>query len=123
MATDHDTPSRDGAHVQVVLVTAPDGTTAEKLGRTAVEEGLAACANVVSGVTSVYRWQGEVRSDAEVLVVLKTTDARSDELSRRMAELHPYDVPEVLILDAVGGHAPYLAWVRDETALAHGGTR
>jgi periplasmic divalent cation tolerance protein len=70
---------------------------------------------VVAGVTSVYRWQGEVRRDAEALIILKTIDVRSGELTRRIAELHPYDVPEVLVVEAVGGFAPYLEWVRDET--------
>jgi periplasmic divalent cation tolerance protein len=57
-----------------------------------------------------------VQSDAEVLVVLKTTDARTETLSSRVVELHPYEIPEVLLLEVGGGHEPYLEWVREETA-------
>jgi periplasmic divalent cation tolerance protein len=107
--------------VRVALVTAPDVETAEALGRAVVEEGLAACANVLPGVTSVYRWQGEVRRDAEALIILKTTDARAGELTRRVVQMHPYDVPEVLILETMGGYTPYLDWVRDVTGSGSGG--
>jgi periplasmic divalent cation tolerance protein len=110
------------AHVRVALVTVPDDATAERLGRILVEERLAACANIVPGVRSIYRWQGEVQNDAEVLVVLKTTDTRGEELSRRVAQLHPYEVPEVLLLEVGGGHTPYIEWVREQTAGTRGGT-
>jgi len=100
--------------VRVVLVTAPDAGAAEALARAVVEEGLAACANVLGGVVSIYRWEGEVRRDAEVLLVLKTTAARAAALCERMAELHPYQVPEALVLPVESGHAPYLDWVRAE---------
>lgn len=80
----------------VVLVTAPDAETGEAIGRTLVEERLAACVNVVPGVRSVYRWQGRVLAEAEVLLVIKTRKARFEELERRVRELHPYDVPEVV---------------------------
>lgn len=107
--------------VCIALVTAPDAQTAEALGRTVVDEGLAACANVVPGITSVYRWQGELRRDPEALIVLKTTDERAGELTRRVVALHPYDVPEVLVVEVTGGHAPYLGWVREETRSGSGG--
>lgn len=107
--------------VCVALVSTPDAESAEALGRTVVGEGLAACANVVPGVTSVYRWQGEVRCEAESLVILKTTDARAGDLARRVVELHPYDVPEVVVMEVQGGHEPYLEWVRRETASGPGG--
>ena len=102
--------------VVAVLMTAPDAETAESLARTLVDERLAACANLVPGVTSVYRWEGEVQRDAEVLVVLKTTRDGLAGLEARAVELHPYDVPEVLALPVVGGHAPYAAWVAGEVA-------
>jgi periplasmic divalent cation tolerance protein len=97
--------------VRVVLITAPSADVAGKLVRALVEEGLAACGNVVPGVTSIYRWQGDIHTDAEVLVVLKTTAARVAALLVRAPELHPYDVPEVLVLAVEAGHAPYVAWV------------
>jgi periplasmic divalent cation tolerance protein len=107
--------------VRVAFVTAPNEETAEALGRAVVGEGLAACANVLPGVTSVYRWRGEVRRDAEALIILKTTDARAGELTRRVVELHPYDVPEVLVVETKGGYAPYLDWVTEETGSGSGG--
>jgi periplasmic divalent cation tolerance protein len=105
-----------GSDVRVVLVTAPDAETGEALARALVEARLAACANVVTGVRSVYRWQGEVKSDAEVLLLLKTRADRAEALAARVKELHPYDLPEVLELPAVGGSAAYLDWVRTETS-------
>jgi periplasmic divalent cation tolerance protein len=99
--------------VQVVLVTAPDLEVAGRIGRSLVEEGLAACANLVPGVRSVYRWQGEVHEDPEVLLIVKTRAALVAALEARVRELHPYEVPEVLALDVAAGSAPYLEWVRD----------
>ena len=97
-----------------VLMTAPDAEVAERLARTLVDERLAACANIVPGVVSVYRWEGEVQRDSEVLIILKTSAEVLDDLESRAVELHPYDVPEVLALPVRGGHGPYLDWVRAE---------
>ena len=97
-------------------MTAPDAETAERIARVLVEERAAACANIVPGVVSVYRWEGEVQRDDEVLVVMKTTEDAFEVLRARAVELHPYDVPEVLALPVQAGHAPYLDWVRGETA-------
>ncbi len=107
-------PSHDPVHV--VLVTAPDAEVAARLARAIVEERLAACVNVVPGVRSIYRWQGAVQDDSEVLLVMKTRADRVDALGARVRELHPHDVPEVLALAAAGGSADYLAWVRAEAA-------
>jgi len=102
--------------VRTVLLTAPDADVAERLGRALVEERLAACANIVPGVVSVFRWDGRVQREAEVLVIVKTTDQRVEDLRARVVELHPYQVPEVLVLPVLAGHAPYLEWVRGEVA-------
>ncbi len=102
--------------VRTILVAAPDAATGELLGRALVQERLAACANIVSGVVSLYRWQGEVRRDTEVLIVVKTTREQVEAVRARVVELHPYDVPEVLTLTVDDGHAPYLDWVRAEAA-------
>lgn len=102
--------------VRTVLMTAPDLDVAERLATTLVEARLAACANLVPGVTSIYRWEGAVERAQEVLLVLKTTTPRLAELMRRAAELHPYDVPEVLALPVEAGHAAYIRWVADETS-------
>lgn len=101
--------------MQVVLVTAP-AEAARPLARTVVEEGLAACANVLPGATSVYRWEGRVQEDAEALLVLKTSAPRLAALRERVVELHAYDLPEFLVLDVADGLPDYLAWVVSETA-------
>jgi len=96
----------------VVLVTAPSAAAAASLARTLVEEGLAACGNVVPGIRSIYRWAGEIHDDAEALLVLKTERRLVGALESRLPEIHPYQVPELLVLPVEDGLGPYLAWLR-----------
>jgi periplasmic divalent cation tolerance protein len=98
-----------------VHVTMPDAETARRIGRTLVEERLAACVNVVPGVVSIYSWKGSIQEDDEVLCLLKTSPERFPELRARLLELHPYDVPEVLGFSVDDGSAAYLDWVRQNT--------
>ena len=105
-----------GSLARVVLVTAPGGEVAESLVRRVVEEGLVACGNIVPGMTSIFRWQGTVERQTEVLIVFKTTEAGAERLVQRVPELHPYDVPEVLVLRVDGGHGPYLDWVKESVS-------
>ncbi|MGE0160329.1 MAG: divalent-cation tolerance protein CutA [Gemmatimonadales bacterium] len=100
--------------VVAVLTTLPSADVAERIGAALVEERLVACANVLPGVRSIFRWKGSVSTEAEVLVVLKTTTLRLEALHQRLIELHPYEVPELIALDVRAGHPPYLDWVRDE---------
>lgn len=102
------------AVVTAVVTTAPNADVAEMLATRLVEERLAACANVIPGITSIFRWDGELQREGEVLVVFKTTAAAVDALSERLSELHPYDVPEVLALPVPQGSDRYVAWVHDE---------
>ncbi|HET7462319.1 MAG TPA: divalent-cation tolerance protein CutA [Longimicrobium sp.] len=102
--------------VRVVLMTAPDAETAGRVAHALVNERLIACANLLPGVTSIYRWQGAVQADAEVLVVMKTRDTLVPRLMERAAELHPYQVPELLALEVSDGLPAYCRWVMDETA-------
>ena len=95
----------------VVLCTCPDLATAETLAKTLVEERLAACVNLLPGVTSVYRWEGSVEAAAEVLLVVKTSRRVLAALESRVAALHPYEVPEVVALDITAGLPAYLQWV------------
>ena len=95
----------------VVLVTAPSQTIAEQIVTTIVKERLAACGNIVSGLTSIYRWQEAVQRDDESLILFKTTRAMAPRMLARIEALHPYDVPEALVLPVEAGLAPYLAWV------------
>jgi periplasmic divalent cation tolerance protein len=104
------------AALEVVLLTAPDVEVGTRLARALVAEGLAACVNVVPGVRSVYRWQGELHDDAEVLLVAKTRADRAEAFGVRVRELHPYELPELLRLPVVGGSAGYLDWVRGACA-------
>lgn len=105
-----------GGHSDVValLTTAPSVEVAERIGEMLVGERLVACANVVPGIRSIFRWQGAVARESEVLLVLKTTAEAWDDARRRIVELHPYEVPEVIALDVSAGHGPYLDWVRAE---------
>jgi periplasmic divalent cation tolerance protein len=107
---------------RVVLVTFPADTQAARaFSRTLVEEGLIACANLVSGITSIYRWQGDLIEDGEILLVLKTQAFRVPRLLERVPQIHPYDVPEVLVLSVETGHTPYLRWLDRETGGPGGG--
>ncbi len=103
--------------VRVVLVTGPDAATMRKIARTLVDERLIACANLLDGATSVYRWEGEVEETSECLAVLKTTDDRVPALERRLGELHPYDLPEFIALPVTDGSEVYLSWVRDSVTV------
>ena len=100
--------------VVAVIITAPDAETAEKIGRTLVSERLAACANVVPHIVSTYWWDGDLQRDEEVMVILKTVQQRVQALEARAVELHPYTLPEVLVVAVSGGSAPYLSWVGNE---------
>lgn len=95
----------------LVYMTAPSAEVAIDITKAVVGERLAACGNLLPGVRSIYRWQGEICDDAEVLVLFKTTSAGFEALAARVVELHPYDCPEVIAVDIVHGHAPYLEWV------------
>jgi periplasmic divalent cation tolerance protein len=103
--------------VIAVLVTCPNRQVGERIGRALVEERLAACVNIVPGLTSIYRWQGKLCRDREVLLIIKTRRTRFPGMARRIASLHPYSVPEILAVPIARGNSPYLAWVRESTAL------
>ena len=100
----------------VVMVTMPNGEIAADLTGILVREGLAACGNVVPGVRSIYMWNGALHDESEVMVMFKTAASKSRELCDRIVELHPYEVPEVLVLPVVDGNEAYLAWVQASVA-------
>lgn len=95
--------------------TCPDADSAARLAETLVAERLAACVNVLPGVRSVYRWQDAIERSDEVLLLIKTSGDRLAALTRRIVELHPNELPEVVAVEAVGGHLPYLDWVAAAT--------
>lgn len=104
-------PARKPESPRVLLVTHPDVDTARSIARQLVEEQLLACANVIPGVTSIYRWQGEVQEDGEVLMVAKTLAGHLHELEQRLLELHPYDTPQFVVLDVDHVEQRYLDWL------------
>jgi len=89
---------------------------ADRLARLLVESSLAACVNIVPGIRSVYRWEGELHDDGEVLLVAKTASGRVEELTQRLIDAHPYSVPEVIHLTIRGGSESYLKWILKECA-------
>jgi periplasmic divalent cation tolerance protein len=103
---------------RLVFTTLPTAEAAASLARTLVSERLAACGNVLSGVRSIYRWQGELHDEPEVLLLLKTRTAQLEQLQARILELHPYDVPEVVAVAIDAGSPGYLAWLAAETATS-----
>ena len=100
----------------LVLANVPDQALAEKIAIALVEQGLAACVNILAPVSSVYRWQGKMQRESEIPLLIKTTQARYQELERTILQLHPYDVPEIIALPVTAGLPAYLAWMQDETA-------
>ncbi|MFP3947965.1 MAG: divalent-cation tolerance protein CutA [Gemmatimonadota bacterium] len=101
--------------VCVVLVTVPNVETGEVLAREMVEERLAACGNVVSGLVSLFWWEDEVQREKEALVVLKTVREAIPALEERVTDIHPYAVPEFLVLPVAAAFEPYARWIGTET--------
>ena len=97
----------------LVLSNAPDEAVATRIADALVSEGLAACVNIGGPVQSVYRWQGVVEKTTEIPLTIKTTAAKQANLIERLIALHPYDVPEAIVVPIIGGYAPYMNWVRE----------
>jgi len=100
----------------VVLVTAPSPEVAASIARALVEERLVACGNVVPGIRSIYRWEGAISDEPEALLLLKTERRLVGALKERLPALHPYQVPELLVLGVEDGLGPYLAWIGGSVA-------
>ncbi len=100
----------------VVMVTAPDEEVAASLARTLVEERLAGCVNIIKGVRSIYSWEGKIEDEPEVVMLIKTRQNLYKSLERRIIDLHPYSVPEVICLDIKYGSDGYLSWLKEVTA-------
>lgn len=100
----------------VVLVTAPDRPTALQIARTLVESGNAACVNLLPAVESIYRWEGTVQTDQEILLLIKTrVSLIEDSLISLIREQHPYEVPEIIALPIIRGSEEYLKWILEST--------
>lgn len=94
----------------IIFVTSPHEKS-EAIGRQLVEEGLAACVNIVPGIKSIYKWQGAVQTDAEELLIIKSHERLWESLEKRVKELHSYDVSEILSMPVSKGFEPYLEWL------------
>jgi periplasmic divalent cation tolerance protein len=95
----------------ILLTTLDDMERAKQLGRQLVELHLAACVNMVERVHSIYRWQGNVETTDEVLLIIKTAVERVPALKEKIVQLHPYEVPEIVVLQIADSNDPYLAWL------------
>lgn len=101
--------------VLVILVTVTNRKEAVRIGEEMVHMKLAACANVIPGIQSIYRWKGKVTKAQEVLLILKSTKPRYRALEKAIKAMHAYEVPEVIALPVTEGLEAYVRWVRDET--------
>ena len=99
----------------LVLTTFPADQDVDRLATTLVQERLAACVNVLPPMRSIYRWKGAVERADERQVVIKTTSARLRELETRVKQLHPYEVPEFIVLSITDGSSAYLTWLSENT--------
>jgi periplasmic divalent cation tolerance protein len=99
----------------MIYVTTSSREEALRIGRVVVADRLAACANVLPGITSVYKWQGEVREDVETALILKTRSDLVERLTARVKELHSYDCPCVVALPITDGNPDFLQWIAEET--------
>jgi periplasmic divalent cation tolerance protein len=98
---------------RVVLITCGSQEEAEKMAEAIVGEKLAACVNIVPGLTSIYQWEGKICKDPEVLMIAKTREKNLRHLEDRVKALHSYSVPEFIVLPIVSGSKEYLDWVKD----------
>ncbi len=99
--------------VLLAISTFPDAETANRIAKTLVEEKVAACANLIPAVHSIYRWKEKIETAGEVLVFFKTTETRREMFDQKLRALHPYEVPELLFVKIDGGSSDYLRWVMD----------
>uniref|UniRef100_A0A6M2CKQ3 Putative conserved plasma membrane protein n=2 Tax=Rhipicephalus microplus TaxID=6941 RepID=A0A6M2CKQ3_RHIMP len=106
----------------VSYVTAPNQDVAKKLATGLVEKKLAACVNIVPGITSVYEWKSEIQTDSEVLMVIKSRSSRLDEMTKFVRENHPYEVCEVISTPIQHGNPPYLKWISEVVPEAGDGS-
>lgn len=106
---------QQGDHGVLLLSTAPDTMLAKRIAHVLVEEGLAACVNLGAESLSMYMWQDVLEGATEVTLTIKTRASRAQDVANRLGQLHPYDVPEILVLGPLGGSRAYLQWMADQT--------
>jgi periplasmic divalent cation tolerance protein len=102
----------------IIFVTAASEQEAASISRALVREGLAACANILPGIRSIYRWKGEVQDEGETLIIIKSREDLFERIRSRIKELHSYEVPEITAITLDRGDPAYLQWI--ESVLAKG---
>ncbi len=100
----------------VILSTVDSAELGRKIASALVSEGLAACVSIIPGVRSIYRWQGKICDEEELLLVIKTTGGRFEDIRRRIRDLHSYQVPEIIALPIGTGDANYIQWLREQVS-------
>jgi periplasmic divalent cation tolerance protein len=95
----------------LIYTTWPDTGSAQAAGRVLVTTRLAACVNILSPSLSIYEWQGELQQDTEYPMLIKTTEAKVDDVARSVREMHPFDVPAMVVLPITGGNSEFLSWI------------
>lgn len=105
------------SETRIILSTVDSQSKAEEIAGCLVSERLASCVNILPQILSIYRWKGQIEKETETLLIIKTRGDRVDELINRVAEIHPYEVPEVICLPIEKGHKPYLDWILVETTV------
>jgi len=101
----------------IVFITAQKEEEAANIARALVEDGLAGCVNIVRNIRSIYKWEGKVEDEAEVLMIAKTRQELFSDIEKKVKELHSYTVPEIIAMPIVKGSADYLRWLEDVTGL------
>ncbi|MGR9115602.1 MAG: divalent-cation tolerance protein CutA [Gammaproteobacteria bacterium] len=96
---------------QIILCTCPDSTSAQKIAETLVNEGLAACVNILPGLRSVYRWQNKIETAQEHLLLIKTRQDHYDGIEAAIQQIHPYELPEIIAVSVEQGLPEYLQWI------------
>jgi periplasmic divalent cation tolerance protein len=99
----------------IIYCTCPDIATAEKISRQLVNDKLAACVNLLPGITSIYEWQGKIEQSSEVLLVIKSMAERFAEISTLIEDIHPYELPELIAVSITDGLPGYLDWIKQCT--------
>lgn len=100
--------------INIVYMTAGSWEEAKKIGKELVSSRLAACVNILDNMRSIYRWDGEIQEDTEVVIIAKTTEDRIQGLIEKVKSMHSYDCPCMVCLPVLGGHQPYLDWIAEE---------
>jgi periplasmic divalent cation tolerance protein len=97
--------------VLIGFCTCPDSSSADRISEALVSEGYAACVNQISGIKSTFLWQGSIEQESEILLLVKTTEDRFPALVKRVRELHPYELPEIIAVPVTAGLPEYLQWI------------